>query len=278
MLRINLLPPYIYAGAKRRNAVILWVVILLVVIAGFVFGKVQIDNQTAGLVAENERITPDADKADRLQSQANAVNQESQAIRDKRDFVKNARLHNSGTYQPVVYNIRDYTMKGVLYRSLQPAGQTVTLDAYAGSLAQVGHYLMWMEHNPEISHVSIALSGLPSFPVPPGFNGQPQGAGLRPPGAGGYDFTVTLSLLKAIAGAPAYGGVAQEGGGAPMGGGGAPMGSGGMPMMGAGMTAPMSGGMPGMPGMPGMAGGMSRPGTSQGMAPPAMSGGSRADR
>jgi uncharacterized protein YxeA len=249
MLRINLLPPYIYEGARRRNVMILWVVILLVVIAGFVFAKVQIDGQTAKIVAETERLTPDADKADRLQAQADQINQQSAEIRGKRDFVKNARLYNSTTYQPVVYNIRDYTMKGVLYSSLQPAGQTVTLSAYAQTLAQVGHYLMWMEHNPNVSHVSIQLSGLPGFPVPPGFNGQPQGLSPRPPGAGGYDFTVTLTLVKPIPGAPSYTGAASAGGGAmggmtagPMGGG---MGMGGIGV-GGGFTAPGSMGAPGM--------------------------------
>ncbi|NLH99350.1 MAG: hypothetical protein GX446_07635 [Chthonomonadales bacterium] len=248
MLRINLLPPYIYEGSKRRNVTIVWVLILLAVIAGFVYGKVQIDNQTAAMNQEKENLRPDADKADRLQAQANSINSESQAIRDKRDFVKNARQYNSSTYQPVVYNIRDYTMRGVLYSSLVPSGQTVTLDAYAGSLAQVGHYLMWMEHNPEIQQVSISLSGLPSFPVPPGFNGQPQGRNPRPPGAGGYDFGVTLTLNKPIPGAPVYG-ASAAGGGAPAGGGG---------MFGGGMTAPMMGGMSG--GMPGTSMGMTAPG------------------
>jgi len=256
MLRINLLPPYIYEGAKRRNVTILWVVIILAVIGGFVFGKIQIDNQTAALVAEKERLTPDADKADRLQAEADRIRQESQAIRDKRDFVKNARLHNSTTYQPVVYNIRDYTIKDVLYYSLQPAGQTVTLTAYAPSLAKVGHYLMWMEHNPNISHVDISLTGLPTFPVPPGFNGQPQGSGPRPPNAGGYDFTVTLTLVKPIPGAPAYaaGGGAAAGGAAP--GGAMP---GGMPGMGGGFTAPGGISAPAGPPMPGMSSGMGMP-------------------
>jgi Tfp pilus assembly protein PilN len=266
MLRINLLPPYIYEGSKRRNVTIVWVVILLAVIAGFVFGKVQIDGQTAALVAEKESLTPNADKADRLQAQANSINSESAAIREKRDFVKNARLHNSNTYPPVVYNIRDYTMKGVLYSSLQPQGETVTLDAYAGSLSQVGHYLMWMEHNPNISRVSVGLNGLPSFPVPPGFNGQPQGAGARPPGAGGYDFAVTLTLVKPIAAGPVYApGGASAAGGAGQGMGGPMMGG---PMMGGGMTAPGSGGsmmgpMGGSAGGPPtrpMAAGMQQPG------------------
>ncbi len=121
MLRINLLPPYIYEGAKRRNVMVLWVIILLVVIGGFVYAKMSIDGQTAALVEEKERLTPDANKADQLQAQADQVNQQSAEIRSKRDFVKNARLYNSTTYQPVVYNIRDYTMRGILYSSFQLA-------------------------------------------------------------------------------------------------------------------------------------------------------------
>lgn len=249
MLRVNLLPPYIYEGAKRRNVSVLWFVILLAIIGGFVAAKVMIDKQTEELVAERERLTPDADKADRLQAEANSINSESQAIRDKRDFVSNARKHNGTAYQPVVYNIRDYTMNGILYSSLEPSGNTVNLQAYAPTLAKVGHYLMWMEHNPEVSHVSISLTGLPTFPVPPGFNGQPQGSGLRPPNAGGYDFGVSLTLVKPIPAGPTFSGAA--GGGEAGGGAGMMGGMGGPP------------GMPGMggpPGMPGMGGGPGMPG------------------
>ena len=248
MVRINLLPPYIYAGAKRRNVSILWVVMVLAVVGGFMFWKVTIDTQTAKIVADKEALQPQMDEAKRLQSEADRILAESAEITKKRDFVADARKHLATTYPPLIDNVRKYTMKNVLYSQLTPAGQTVSLSGYATSLAQVGHYMMWMERNPEINSLDIGLSGIPSFPVTPGLNGN-GGGGLRPPGAGGYDFTVTLNLVKPVAGAPSYagGGAQQAAGGAMAGGmmmGGAPMmgggaaGSGFGPGTGGGMTGP----------------------------------------
>jgi hypothetical protein len=260
MVRINLLPPYIYAGAKRRNVSILWVVMVLAVVGGFMFWKVTIDTQTAKIIADKEAIQPQMDEAKRLQAEADRILAESADITKKRDFVADARKHLATTYPPLIDNVRKYTMKNVLYSQLTPSGQTVSLSGYATSLAQVGHYMMWMERNPAINSLDIGLSGIPSFPVTPGLNGN-GGGGLRPPGAGGYDFTVTLNLVKPVAGAPSYAGAAGGGaqqagggmmGGAPMGMGGAPMGMSGAPMMGGGAAGSGFG--------PGTGGGMMGPG------------------
>ena len=257
MVRINLLPPYIYSGAKRRNVTILWVVAVLAVVGGFMFWKVTIDKQTAQVVADREALQPQMDEAKRRQAEADRITAESAVITAKRNFIADARKHIATTYPPLVDNVRRYTMKNVLYSQLNPSGSTVSLSGYAMSLAQVGHYMMWMERNPEINSLDIGLSGIPSFPVTPGAGGS-GGGGLRPPGAGGYDFTVTLNLVKPVPPAPSYsgagGGAAPAGGGMPgggmmgggmmMGGGGAPgpMGSGMGAGAGAGMTAPGGGG------------------------------------
>ena len=68
MLRINLLPPYIYEGNKRRNVTILWLVILAAVVGGMVFAKLQIDAATEARRQETESLLPNADLADRTQS------------------------------------------------------------------------------------------------------------------------------------------------------------------------------------------------------------------
>jgi len=284
MLRINLLPPYIYEGAKRRNVSILWVVIVLVVAGGFVYGQMRIAGETAEIKAESERLTPDANKADQLQQEANATNTKSQTIRDKRDFVKNVQEYDTTTYPPLVDNVRQYTIRQVLYSSFQPAGKTIAMSAYAPSLADVGQFMMYMERNRNIDNVSVALNNIPSFPLQSGrtqpaagpaagYGGvnpmnammgmmgggssrQQASSGLRPPGAAGYDFLVTLTLSKAIPGAPSYGGAQQGGGGGGFGGMASGPGTATAPGMGVPMMMPSApGGGGGAVSAPGLAGG-----------------------
>lgn len=251
MLRINLLPPYIYAGKKKARVWTLWIIAVLAVAGGFIGWKVMLGNQVAELNRQAAELEPRAKQADDMQAQADQINTQSKAIVDKATFVRNARSHTEKTYPTVVYNVRDYTIRTVLYSSLDPEANSVSLTAYAPSLADVGHYMMWMEHNPRISRLNIGLSGLPSFPVQPGVSGnQGQAAGPRPPGARGYDFTVQLTLVNPIPPAPAYGGAG--GGGQAAGGGGGMMGmppamgpmgpgsGGGAPMIGPGSIGPMA--------------------------------------
>jgi Tfp pilus assembly protein PilN len=244
MLRINLLPPYIYAGKKKARVWTLWIIAVLAVAGGFIGWKVMLGNQVAELNKQAADLEPRAKQADDMQAKADSINKESETIVAKANFVREARSHTEKAYPTVVYNVRDYTIRTVLYSSLDPQGDTVSLSAYAPSLADVGHYMMWMERNASIRRLNIGLSGLPSFPVQPGAGGnQGQAAsGPRPPGARGYDFTVQLTLVKPIPPAPTYGGAGQAAGGgagtSPMG---APSGMMGPMGPGSGGAAPMIG-------------------------------------
>lgn len=283
MLKINLLPPYIYEGAHRRNAIILWSVAVVAVVGCFLFWKITLDGQAQDWKSKTDRIQGDATRATSLKNEAARIRQESAAIQGKRDFVESARKYNSTTYPPVFNNIRDYTIRQVVYSSLQPSGNTVTLEAYAPTLAKVGHYMMWMEHDPAISNVSVAIGSIPGFPFHGTAQAQQLASGIRSPG-GGHTFTVTLTLKKAIEGGPSYsaGGTQAAAGGA-MGGSmaGGPMGSPGMmggPMGSSGMrTAPMTSGGPmgssGMRTAPMTSGGMASPMGGPGMSGPMGGGG-----
>lgn len=250
MLKINLLPPYIYEGKKRGTVAVLWLVIVLVVAGACVFGKIYIDGQTAKVKSDTDAERPNMEAAQKAAKDAEAVASESKGILEKATFVRDAQKHASTTYPPLFRNIRDYTISNVLYRSLTPRGQTVSLSAYAPTLASVGQYMMYMEHNPEITGLAIDLAGLTGYPEQAAVSNA--AAGVRPPGDKGFDFNVRLSLAKAVASGPRYGNApaAATGGG----------------MMG-GMTGP-GGGMPGMMsgpgGPPGMAMGPSGSGGSMG--------------
>lgn len=229
MLRINLLPPYIYEGAKRRNAIVLWSIIVLLVIGGAVFGKVQLDQKAQQIKKDTEALQPQQAEAKQTQAKADAINTEIASLKAKADFVRDALHYDTDTYPTLFDNVRDYTIARVLYSSVIPANQTVTCSAYAPSLGDVGHYLLAMERNPKITNVSIALNTIPAFPVSKAASSQPATgmmgpmAGMEAPGLGG-------SMMGS---APLMGGMAGIGGGSMMG---------GMP----GMGGSMMGGMPGM--------------------------------
>jgi hypothetical protein len=281
MLRINLLPPYIYEGAKRRNVTILWVVILLAVIGGFVYAKMGIDGETAEWKRKEAEITDKANQADQMAAQAATIRNESAAVRGKAQFVNSAKEYNTTVFQGVLTNIARYTWPRVLYDGVTPEGATVTLPAYAPSLADVGHYMIYMERNPEISRVDVEIGSIPGFPSGGGQgNNQQQPTGVRPLTGGGHNFRSVLTLVKPIAGPPSYsGGGGQTGGGQTGGGqtGGGPMLGGGGFGGGGGMSGGGGGGggMSGGGGGGGMSGGGGGGGMSGGGGGGGMSGGGR---
>lgn len=166
MLRINLLPPYIYEGAKKRNVVILWAVIILAVAGAALGWWTVLRGQATRIAEDTEALRPQMQEAQRTQEQANKIMADSQAIRGKADFVKEARKHVMTTYPSRIVNISNYTISRVLYSSMTMQGQTIQMAAYAPSLADVGHFIMWMENNPDIREVAIALNSIPVFTNP----------------------------------------------------------------------------------------------------------------
>ncbi len=246
MLRINLLPPYIYAGKKKTRVIVTWVLALAFVLGGFGWWYVSLGNQAKDWDTQKAALDQKANDADRFLSEAGTIDQQSQGIRDKAKFVRDSLDYNAKTYPTVIYQVRDYTIRNVLYSSLDPQGSTVSLAAYAPTLADVGHYMMWMERNPKIQNVNIGLQGLPQFPIegPITGNQSQNTSGPRPSGGGGWDFSVQLTLRDAIVAAPTYSGGQGASGGGGTGGQGMPMGSGGMPgmMMGSGGMGPSMGG------------------------------------
>jgi hypothetical protein len=253
MLRINLLPPYIYAGKSKRNVTIVWVVILVAVIGGLLFFKSTIDAERDAFDKKAQELEPTAAKADADQLKATQVNTDSATIRAKRDFAANAVKHDQEVYPNLYRNVVMYTWNRVLYDNIRPEGTTVSMSAYTPSLNDVAHYIMAMERNPNISRVDIRMNDIPGFPGGGAQQGagQQQAAGIRPASGGGHDFQVTLNLYQPIPAGPAFGG----GGGGQQQGGGMP----GMGGMGGGM---MPGGM--MSGGGGPPGGMGGPSMSAG--------------
>lgn len=244
MLRINLLPPYIYAGKSKGRVTALWIVILIGVIGGLLFFKSTIDGERDKAVKDASDLEPKAKKADDDAALATKVNTDSATTRSKADFARNSIKHDQEVYPGLFRNVVMYTWNRVLYDYIRPEGATVSMSAYTPTLSDVAHYILAMERNPNISRVDIRMSSIPGFGDGSQGQqgpGQEQAAGIRPATGGGHNFLVTLNLYQPIPAGPTFGGGGGQqpgpGGGMPgMGGG---MGSGGM-MSGGGMG---SGGM-----------------------------------
>lgn len=248
MLRINLLPPYIYEGKKRRNVVILWVVALLAVIGGFIWWKTQLDAQAADFEKKKAEQEPLKAQKEENDQKTSAINAENAELKGKTDFITNSINHINTTYPPVFGHVKAYTTPNIVYSSFVPAQQQVQLTAWAPSLTAVGQYMMRMQEDPEIVRADVALTALGQYILGPNRKplrigaGTATGTAAGAPG-GGDD----------IAGAGGFGGPR---GGGPAGGGLTPASVGGSAAAGSSGAPPSFGpptgyGGPGGPGGPG---------------------------
>src|SRR5438105_282539 len=109
MLRINLLPPYIYEGSKRRNVYVLWIALLLAAVGGLIFWKIQLGNQADQIAKDTDALKPTQTEAKNTQSKADALIASNAQLKQKADFVRNAKEYNTKTYQPLLSSVNNYT-------------------------------------------------------------------------------------------------------------------------------------------------------------------------
>lgn len=187
MLQINLLPPYIYEGAHKRNVTILWGTIILLVIIGVVLFRVKLGRDADRIASNTSALQNDAIASDAAKTQAAATIASTKDTKDKCDFIVAARDHDIQVYPSLFTNIANYTLRSILYDSVTPTSgsPTVTISAYAPSLTDLGHYMLGMENNPAISNLSIAMAGAPTYPGNWGKGNQPPPAAAAN-SSGGY--------------------------------------------------------------------------------------------
>lgn len=221
-LRINLLPAYIGEKKKKQGLIALFSVIVLASILGPLFWYTTVKNQVDTTNAEAEATEGRAARLDTLTSQASQERQQIAPLQDKVNFVEAVAFYN-GWRQKIFRNAAKYTYSQVEYSSMAVSGNTLTINAYANNVDDLGRYLITFFGNPDVEAVSISN--------PPGWNPQQQQpiqVGQARPRTG-FPFTVTARLLKAVQ-APALpaslgvGGGAGAPGGAPPGFGGPPPG------------------------------------------------------
>lgn len=239
MLKINLLPPYIYQKRRVLQVAVLFGILFIVLGALMLSWSAKKNAEIVALQAQADQLETQAAEVTALQAQATAEKSKSPTLQAKVQFMEDLQKYNLEV--PKLYEeVAKYTYNRVVYNSMQLNGGSIQMSAHAATLGDCGRFLLNMYR---ASHLFTSVSINPSIPGwPPGVNSIATGGGL--------DFTVNCGLVKTIT-APSY----NSGGGAAVAATG-PSAAGMSAMGAAGVSLP--GGGP--PAMGGAGGGASVPG------------------
>ncbi len=178
MLRINLLPPYIYDKNKKRNLVFAWAGMVGLVVAGFVIALASINAQLAQANTDKETAQTHKDAYDKYVTNIANVNTQIADTKAKQDFVANAQVWNNAW--PATYEMmRDLTSDQILLKNmaLDPASRkTLNFAGFSRSEMNIVRWWMILRNNKDkFDSVNFKLP-TPAAPL------QVASAG----GAGGY--------------------------------------------------------------------------------------------
>ncbi len=214
MLKINLLPSYIYEKRSVRRAIFMFSVLFVACAVGMIFWWIMLRNTERNL---NVRVTDMEAKAGQvatLQQQVDAATAKIPPYEAKVKFIEDLQAYNVKV--PKLYeDLAKYTYAKILYKSVQPAGTTLTIQAHANSIGDCGRYLLNMYRAQHLfTSVSINEGAIPGWPAQGGSATSAAGPGMMPGGPGAMPGMGRPSLAMG--------------------------------------PRPSGAGMPGMPGMPGM--------------------------
>lgn len=297
MLRINLLPPYIYEGKSKKRWIAIWSVAAAATVGAFLFYLTTVQNPA--LEAEKQR----KDKATEAKGRYDGLVQDIQNVetqiaetKTKQDFVGAAQVYND-SWRPGFEMVREVVNPRIVLKSVNfdASRSSVIMNGFAPSEEDtIRWWMVLLKQADKFSSVNIALP--PRGYEPGGATGAAGATGARPGMPPG-------SSMGGIPNFAAQAGVSSAGGGSmggPMRGGGSMGGGAGNGDTGpgelqgrsgfhfvctAGLTKSLNGGSA-PPSWPPVATGanaggggmgmMSMPGGSMGMGGGMSSGGSRA--
>jgi hypothetical protein len=234
VLKINLLPPYILEKRKVRRAALLFGILFVALIAGMLAWWAKLGSQERDLQTRLADMQQKAAMVTAKQAMVAAEKAKSPIIQNKVKFIEDVMAYNLKA--PKLYEeLAKYTYSRILYASVQPSGNQITIQAHARSVGDCGRYLLNMYR---ASHIfsSVGISAVPGWssdgsvstgaaaaqagpmmsgaPMP-GMTGMLGAPGAQPAGGGssistkGFDFSVVCTLVEPIS-APAYGNTGAE--------------------------------------------------------------------
>jgi len=206
VLKINLLPPYIFERRKVRQAAFVAGLAFVMVLGGMLGWWFTLNKAKADLQLQVQEMEAKRDEVVALQKRVEAEEAKIPPIQQKLDFIDGLLKYIDAI--PNLYEeLARYTYGRILYRSITPSSDSLSIEAHARSLGDCGRYLLNMYR---ASHIfsSVTISSVPGYPSGVTRGGQ------------GFDFTVTCRLVNPIV-PPQYAGVSTEAqaGGAPVTGG-----------------------------------------------------------
>lgn len=199
MLKINLLPPYIFERRKVRQTAFLFGLIFMLAFGGMVTWWFMLGKREANLKSELVVMNQRKDVVLALENTIQAEQAKIPPIKDRMDYFNAVMAYNEKF--PAVYEeLVKYTYERVLYRSIVPTNSQLTITAHAKSLGDCGRYLLNIYRARHLFN-SVTISAVPGYPSDP---------------AAGFDFTVTATLVNpidppAIPGTLGGGGTSQTG-------------------------------------------------------------------
>jgi Tfp pilus assembly protein PilN len=198
MLRINLLPPYVFDKQKKLTMLGLWAVVVVALVVVFVVWSSGIRKDVE--TAQGERDTAES-RAKAWTDSDNKIKDADTKMQDtlkKKKFIEDARLWNNSW--PAVYTMaRDWVDPGVVLENLTL--QDPTTIQFAGYAPRTEIAMRWWREllsNPNFTHVNFTLpprqrSGPAGIGLGGGrnggfggFGGRPGGGGMLGPRGGGF--------------------------------------------------------------------------------------------
>ncbi|MCX6377383.1 MAG: hypothetical protein NTU88_15330 [Armatimonadetes bacterium] len=193
MLKINLLPSYIFEKRKVRRTAMMFGVLLLGVAVGMFAWYSVLAAKQRDLTVQVADMEAKANEVKALDAQAAAEEAKAPPLQNKVSFIENVMNYNL-EYPKLYEDLAKYTYSRIVYRSVEPSGTQLKIGASARSVGDCGRYLLNMYR---ATHV---FSGV-TIDAVPGWSGSiPRG----------FDFNVTCNLVKPIA-APTYAGAVGPG-------------------------------------------------------------------
>jgi hypothetical protein len=223
MIKINLLPPYVFERQVIQRLMLIFVALLIVVVVGGVAWRAQKSAALANMQQELASAKLIADQVNANKTQATSELSKIGPITGKVKFIEQVLAHNLEV--PALYEqLTRFTYEKVRYKQIVPSDTQLEIDAYAPSLSDAGRYLLNLYRATDLFS-QVTMSSVPGYS--PGEGGTAvadrsqvaRGRGIvavAPPK--GFEFKVTCVLARPLS-VPSYGGPVSGGSAAP---GGAP--------------------------------------------------------
>ncbi|HZT43739.1 MAG TPA: hypothetical protein VFA07_16350, partial [Chthonomonadaceae bacterium] len=197
MLRINLLPPYIFDKQKKVQLAVAWLVVIGIVVFLFVTWSSSLAGQLAAAQKDKDDATALQNTTNSTQTQIDDLNKKNAEITAKEGFIANAKTYNDA-WPDLYEQMRDLTSDRVLLEqmSLDQSHKVVNFTGFAPSEMDIVRWWMQLRNNTAyVSHVTFTLPAHGYLDNSPG--GAPQ---TEVEGRPGLNFAGSVVLTKSLAG------------------------------------------------------------------------------